>query len=278
MLPLRRAESSLIPWFTPPSLFGAGLDDLLAVAGALVSMAWARRAAGLAGLPPRRLVDGLALVFALGIVLGHALDVALYRPDALGAGWSVLLPWRGGYCSLGAALGTLLAIGIAFRKEGGGLRWDLLDLLVPSVLLGLAVVRLGCFLGHHHAGRLSNFPLAVAYPGGARHDLGLYEAHLALALFAGALLVRRRWRPAAGTVALGTTGAFAVGRFLVETVRGEDLEVLGRHSDPRYFGFTLVQVAALASAAACLVWIAARASHPAPPATPADPRPPTCSR
>ncbi|MGC4119259.1 MAG: prolipoprotein diacylglyceryl transferase [Myxococcales bacterium] len=245
----------MIPWFEPPALLGLDLDAVLAVGGVLLAMGWARRRADEAGVPPRRIVDGLALILVLALLLGHVLDVLLYRPAELVADWTVILPWHGGYCSLGAALGFVLAVALGFRAPGGGLRWGDLDALVPSLVLGLVPLRIGCFVGHHHAGRLSDFVLAVGFPGGARHDLGLYEALLAMAVFAGVWVVERRARLAQGAVALGATGAYAAGRFFLEFLRGQDLETLGRHSDPRCLGMTWVQAAALvAVVVVCGVW------------------------
>src|SRR5204862_179026 len=45
-----------------------------------------------------------------------------------------------------------------------------------AVAPGWMVARLGCFSVHDHPGVLTSFPLAVQFPGGARHDLGLYDA------------------------------------------------------------------------------------------------------
>lgn len=41
-----------------------------------------------------------------------------------------------------------------------------------------AIARIKCFSVHDHPGRLTSFPLAVAFPEEARHDLGLYDALL----------------------------------------------------------------------------------------------------
>ena len=125
-------------------------------------------------------------------------------------------------------------------------------MLIPAALVGATIVRIGCFVGHHHAGRLTSFPLGVAYPGGARHDLGLCEAMLLFALMLAAAVFGKRWRAIPGrTTAIGCA-AYAVGRFAIEFLRGDDIELLGRHSDPRYWGLTLVQYATLGLAALAL--------------------------
>lgn len=49
------------------------------------------------------------------------------------------------------------------------------DALIWGFIPGWVFGRLGCFLVHDHPGIPSTFMLAVQYPNGARHDLGLYE-------------------------------------------------------------------------------------------------------
>jgi 2,4-dienoyl-CoA reductase (NADPH2) len=137
-----------------------------------------------------------------------------------------------------------------FIERVGG--WEYLDVLIPAALVGATIVRIGCFVGHHHAGRLTSLPLGVAYPGGARHDLGLCEAMLLFALTLAAAAFGKHWRAIPGrTTAIGCA-AYAVGRFAIEFLRGDDIELLGRHSDPRYWGLTLVQYATLGLAALAL--------------------------
>jgi len=248
--------SSVIPWFEAPAIHvgsaSVDLPTLLAVGGALVAMATSRNGARRAGLSPRRALDGLAVLVLCGLLFGHLVNVAIYGSKELRADWRILLPWHGGYCSLGVFLGIAVGVFIAFRAPGRCLRWEYLDVLIPAALVGATIVRIGCFVGHHHAGRLTSFPLGVAYPGGARHDLGLCEAMLLFALMLAAAVFGKRWRAIPGrTTAIGCA-AYAVGRFAIEFLRGDDIELLGRHSDPRYWGLTLVQYATLGLAALAL--------------------------
>jgi phosphatidylglycerol:prolipoprotein diacylglycerol transferase len=251
MLARRARESSVIPWFDLPS----DLADALAVAGVLVTMGIARRRALRHRLPVRRIIDGFAVMLACSLILGHVVDVLLYRTAEFHADWQLILPWKGGYCSLGAFLGLALGVALCFREPRGGLRWDLLDQLVPSMFWGVAILRVGCFIGHHHAGRLSSFLLAVQYPGGARHDLGLCEALLIFALLGTLILIERRVTLRPGSLAVGMVCAYCLGRFGIEFLRGDDLETIGRHSDARYLGLTLVQYGALLACALGVLWL-----------------------
>jgi hypothetical protein len=84
-------------------------------------------------------------------------------------------------------------------------------------------------------------PLSVAYPGGARYDLGLGEALLLLAIFVGVSIVAKHRRERPGRIAAAGIFTYALGRFIIEFLRADDLELIGRRSDPRYGGLTLVQ-------------------------------------
>ncbi len=222
---------------------------LLAVVGAAAAIVAARVGARRLGLPVRRSVDALGAMIAFGLFAGHIADILLYRSSELFAGgWRALAPASGGVCSLGAIGGAALVGWLLLRRAPGGLASHA-DNLVTSLSLGWAVGRLGCFIDHDHLGRLTRSPLGVSFPGGARHDLGLYEAALALTLFAIARArLRRTPRPPPGATAALTALLFAIGRFGIECLRADDLASLGRHSDTRFFGLTLVQYSAIALA------------------------------
>lgn len=200
-----------------------------AVAAAVVVRAQARRH----GLEVRALVDGLFVTIAAGLLFGHVADVALYRFDELARDWTAALPGSGGSCTLGALAGGAVAGGTWLRRRRAA-RWIHADQLALGLVLGWGIARLGCFVSHDHLGAFTHFPLAVSTPAGRRHDLGLYEAALTLALWAVMWrLDRRRRAPPGSLVAIAAVG-FAAGRFALEVLRIDD---------PRYHGLTLVQYA-----------------------------------
>jgi len=83
---------------------------------------------------------------------------------------------------------------------------------------------------------------------GARHDLGLYEAAGVIGIFVFLMVTSSRKRSASTRRAGVTTECvlvmYGASRFLLEFLRGDDIDKIGRHSDPRYWGLTLVQYAA----------------------------------
>jgi phosphatidylglycerol---prolipoprotein diacylglyceryl transferase len=104
---------------------------------------------------------------------------------------------RMGYAGFGGAFGALAGAWAYFRLQGmkPEWRWRYLDLLGYAFPFGWAFLRLGCTLVHEHPGRLSSSWLAVAYPGGARYDLGFLEMLLSVVVAGAFLVLAREPRP-----------------------------------------------------------------------------------
>lgn len=92
--------------------------------------------------------------------------------------------WQGGLTFYG---GLLLALpgGMWFAKRRGMGALKSADLLAPSLMLGLALGRIGCFLNGCCYGAKTNGALGVLFPGHAsgRHATQLYESLFTFLLF-----------------------------------------------------------------------------------------------
>ncbi|HQR30522.1 MAG TPA: prolipoprotein diacylglyceryl transferase, partial [Anaeromyxobacteraceae bacterium] len=186
-----------------------------------------------------------------GIVAGHLVHVGLYHPEELRSPRRILEFWDG-LSSMGGLAGGVVAMAILFRRQGVRLA-DYGDAFAVGVPTGWAVARVGCFLVHDHPGRLTSFPLAVRFPGGPRHDLGLYEA-LVLAAIAALLWALWSRRALAGRLLPLLAVLYGVARFLLDFLRATDVA----YADARYAGLTPAQYAALG----LLAWGAWRLSRP----------------
>jgi phosphatidylglycerol:prolipoprotein diacylglycerol transferase len=228
----------VIPWFEPPALHlgpitlqAFGLLAALGVALAVRATAWAARRRG---LDPRPVADYAIWGVLAGIVGAHLIHVGLYHPDELRSPRRVLEFWDG-LSSFGGLLGGLIAALLFFRIRRVPLA-SYGDAFAVGLPTGWGVARIGCFLVHDHPGRLTDFPLAVRFPGGTRHDLGLYEA---LVLFAIAGLLWWLWsrRRLEGRL-LGLLAVLYGGaRFLLDFLRASDVA----YADARYAGLTPAQ-------------------------------------
>jgi phosphatidylglycerol:prolipoprotein diacylglycerol transferase len=108
-------------------------------------------------------------------------NFSFYRSNLL----EIIAFWHGGMSSLGGFVGAAVTVVLFFWKKKLDFKVFLsyLDIGALGLWLGWGVGRIGCFLIHDHPGTLSHFFLAVKYPGGARHDLGLYDSLLGFSIF-----------------------------------------------------------------------------------------------
>ena len=161
------------------------------------------------------------------MVLGGRVGYALfYGGDRLAEepGW-LLRVWEGGMSFHGGMLGVILATALYARRQRIAFG-RLLDFVAPLAPLGLALGRLGNFIGQELWGRPSDVPWAMVFPRDPlalpRHPSQLYQFALeGLTLFVILLLFSRRPRPA-----WAVSGMFAIGygalRFGAEFFREPD--------------------------------------------------------
>ena len=231
---------ALIPWFVFPSLslgpFTLQSFGLLSAVGILVGIQLAARAARRDGLDPTIVMDFSVIAVAGGLVGGHLAHLFFYHQEELAEPLRILKVWEG-LSSMGGLAGAILTAAVWFRRRG--LRFaPFADAYALGLAPGWGIARLGCFSVHDHPGIRSDFWLAVAFPGGARHDLGLYEAILLFALAALLYTLRRQGRlkglllPLLGVI-------YGAGRFLLDFLRAQPGDVA--YADGRQLGLTFAQ-------------------------------------
>jgi phosphatidylglycerol:prolipoprotein diacylglycerol transferase len=155
--------------------------------------------------------------------------------------------WEGGLILYGGAIGTG-AVAWWFCKRERWSFWKLGDLAAPTLAIGHALGRLGCYFAGCCFGAACHAPWGVSFPRGsvafdelqaagavlpgraftvALHPTQLYEAIGEFAIFGGLLwLERRRHRQRVSQAAPGGSllvylGAYAALRFVVEVFRGD---------------------------------------------------------
>ena len=173
----------------------------------------------------------------LGGLLGaHLLHVLGYHPELLRTqGPLVLLKFWDGVSSMGGVLGGMVGIAVYFRRRGLRIYpyWDALAL---GTAPGWAVARMGCAVVHDHPGIRSDAWFAVAFPDGARLDMGLVDCVLLLVLTAVLYLLARKPRPQGTLMGVLAVG-YSVPRFFLDFYRATDLSFV----DGRVLGLTPAQ-------------------------------------
>lgn len=196
------------------------------------------RARGLKlGYEVRDIVDGVCMTVGMGFVVGHLVHVLAYNRWMIeDEGWIVLAKVWAGFSStggfLGAVIGSLLYFKV-IRKKSWVQHADAIAWAFPFAWI---FARGACFTVHDHKGKLSDFWLAVDFPGGARHDLAFYEMLWACVIAATFYVLRdRKVRPGFFLVLLVTM--YAPIRFFLDFLRNTDLD----GADERYIGLTPAQ-------------------------------------
>jgi len=195
--------------------------------------------AGKYSIPKSALLDLALYLLLAGIIGGRFVYVLLNWRYYLHNPFQIIAIWNGGlsfYGSLGA--GVLTAIAFARRRNINF--WHLADLLTPSLALGYAFGRIGCFLNGCCYGVPTNLPIGVRFPFDLipRHPVQLY-AFAANILFMFVLLWYDKRKTATGQTFALYMMLYAFYRFYAEILRkGATAEIL-------FDGITQGQVASL---------------------------------
>ncbi|MBN1912663.1 MAG: prolipoprotein diacylglyceryl transferase [Pirellulales bacterium] len=171
-VPLLVLVGAIITWVLPAvakpeglPIRGWGSMVLLAVVAATVLMVYRARRLGLEADPVFSLVFWMYL---FGIVGARAFFVIEYWPDfqkpTLGATLAAIVNFtEGGMVVLGSLIGGMLGMVIFVRRHG----WPILavcDLLAPSLMLGVAIGRIGCLLNGCCFGGPCDQSWAITFP------------------------------------------------------------------------------------------------------------------
>jgi len=150
---------------------------------------------------------------------------------------SIVAIWQGGIAIHGALIGGTLATLLFVRRHHLSF-WNLLDILVPAVILGQAIGRWGNFFNSEAFGSPTNLPWKLFIPVANRppnlvnyeffHPTFLYESLWNLGIFAILLTLffyglRYPKRIKTGAIACGYLIGYGLGRVWIEGLRTDSL-------------------------------------------------------
>jgi phosphatidylglycerol:prolipoprotein diacylglycerol transferase len=214
-----------------PILFRLGPLDIhtygvLVAAGFLLGLTLAGRRAKAEGLDPRAISDlGIWLIVA-GMGGAKLFHVVFFWDEFIRA-WRYegLRSLREGFVFYGGFISAIVTTILFARKRRLPL-WKLADVCAPSVALGHAFGRLGCYFNGCCFGTVCELPWAVRFPGNHLmhsapvHPTQLYEVLGNFILF-GALSAFYRRKRFDGQVWWWYVLAYGALRFAIEFVRGD---------------------------------------------------------
>jgi phosphatidylglycerol:prolipoprotein diacylglycerol transferase len=233
----------VIPYYQFPSYhlgpFTLEIFGVFVVIGVFLGARLAYTQAKARGLDPEPLADLALWAVGAGVVMGHFVHLFLYHPEEISFAQTFKV-WDG-LSSFGGLLGAVIACAIFFRLRGLSFgKYG--DALALGTAPGWAVARLGCFAVHDHPGILTSSPLAVNFPmayyGGPRFDLGLFDA-VALGLMTLVLYLVRKKPALNGKLLPLLALMYGPSRFFLDFLRAADLSYV----DKRYLDLTPAQYA-----------------------------------
>jgi phosphatidylglycerol---prolipoprotein diacylglyceryl transferase len=243
--------------FGPITLHTYGL---LLVTAYLLAIALTARLAEKDGIP-RAYAWDLGFVVILSALLGAKFLMVISESELYLNDPSLLLSlefWRAGGVFYGGLLGAVVG-GLIFAWRRPQLSfWKLADAAAPSIPLGQAVGRIGCFAAGCDYGRPTDAPWAVTFTSTYAHEhvgvplnvplhpTQLYESLATFLIFL-ALLALHRKRAFVGQVFLLYFVLYGVARFFLEYFRGDEDRgfVLGWFSTSQFISLLLVPIALL---------------------------------
>ncbi len=193
----------------------------------LVGITLAAREGKRKGIDPERMMD-LGLYILIAAIVGSRLfQVAVEHKYFFQHPLEIIKIWKGGLAFYGGFIGALLA-GIWYLKRHKMPVWKVGDALAPSIALGQAIGRIGCFSAGCCYGLPTNVPWAVTFtapgtlaiPGVPLHPTQLYESFSMFILFAVLWAFRKKIK-FDGQLFWIYVMSYSVIRFIIENYRGD---------------------------------------------------------
>ena len=223
----------------------------LIAAGFFLGIILAMRAAKRQGVKPEIIMDLCFYILVAAIVGSRLFYVVTAWESFADNPLEILKIWKGGLVFYGGFLGAVAAAVIYMRLNRLPV-WKTADILAPSISMGQAIGRLGCFMAGCCYGQPSDVSWAVTFT--SRHCLApintplhptqLYSAFTNLAIF-GILLIFSRRNQVPGRIFWTYVLLYGVTRSIIESLRGDfrGAEVFGLLSISQTLGLAGAVVA-----------------------------------
>ncbi len=219
---------------------------LMMVIGFVLGLWRAARVSKRYNIEPERVIDASLAALIAGIVGSRMLYLLMQVPVD---GWSVFSEihriWEGGLSFHGGLVAAVLAVG-AYTRLKGIKFLTMADILAPSLAIGYAFARIGCFLNGCCYGHPTDLPWGVSFLDPVTHTLTdpshpaqLYAFIISLGIFGILTRIERLPRPA-GFTFFSYLVLYSVYRFGIEFIRK------GATAEVWIAGLTPAQIASLA--------------------------------
>jgi phosphatidylglycerol:prolipoprotein diacylglycerol transferase len=194
----------------------------------------------------KKIIQDFSLYAIMGAIIGAHFYYVVFGdwPRFLENPLTFFAIWQGGLAIHGGILGGLL-VGVFYARKHHISFLKLADTFAPSLILGQAIGRIGCFLNGDAHGYPTSMPWGMVYPpespagqmfpGQAIHPTQLYEMILNLIIFGILWKVRKKMKTN-GHLFLLYVMLYSIIRIFVEHFRADKLTYLSQISAAQSMG------------------------------------------
>ncbi len=192
----------------------------------LIGLFLSIRRAKTENIAPSIVVNLSVIILISGLIGARIFFILINLEYFLSHPSEIIMLHRGGLAFFGGlALASLS--GFLYLRKVGPNPWKIVDLIIPYVVLGQSIVRIGCFLNGCCYGTPTDLPWAVSFPplsaayahfgSTSLHPAQLYQAAANFVIFLLLLRSRRRYD---GEIFLIYLLLYALSRFFIGFLRG----------------------------------------------------------
>jgi len=201
---------------------------LLVATGFFVAILLAGRQGKKEGLDQQKIMDLAFYVLVAALVGGRLLYIIVEYRYFLDNPLEVLKFWKGGLVFYGGFIGAF-SVGFWYVRKHQLPVWKVGDIVAPSIAIGQAIGRWGCFFAGCCYGVRTDVPWAITFSDPkslAPLDIPLHPTQIYLSLNAlviyGILVWLRKRKKFEGQVFWTYGILYSIGRFIIEYYRGDD--------------------------------------------------------
>ena len=199
---------------------------VLVAAGFIAGLVIAAKRANKKDIATEKIYDLALFVLILSLVFGRIVFVLFNLKFYLSNPVQILMIHEGGMSIHGALIGGFLATYLYCKRN----KISILlmgDILVPSIFIGQAIGRLGCFFNGCDYGIVTNSFLGVKFPnlGGLRYPTQLFESFLDIIAFVIVIYLSKKIKKE-GLLLFISIIIYSTIRFLVEFLRDDMIQII----------------------------------------------------
>jgi phosphatidylglycerol:prolipoprotein diacylglycerol transferase len=201
---------------------------LLVASGFFISILLASHQGKKEGLDPQEIIDLCFYLLVSSLLGARLMYVVVEYKYFMDHPLEIFKFWKGGLVYYGGLIFAML-VAVLYMKKKEMPVWQVADILAPSIAIGQAIGRWGCFFAGCCYGVKTDVPWAIVFTdpnslaplGIPLHPTQIYLSLNAVVIFSILIWLRKR-KTFHGQIIWVYGILYSIGRFLIEYLRGDD--------------------------------------------------------